>query len=38
MGKGIPEIENDYRWHGKVPTQAEAVRFINTLLSDGITN
>ncbi|MGB4123571.1 MAG: transketolase [Bacteroidales bacterium] len=38
MGKGIPEIENDYRWHGKVPTQAEAVRIINTLLSDGITN
>ena len=38
MGKGIPEIENDYRWHVKVPTQAEAVRFINTLLSDGITN
>ncbi len=20
MGKGIPSIENDYRWHGKIPT------------------
>ncbi|MEZ5084661.1 MAG: transketolase [Bacteroidales bacterium] len=31
MGKGIKEIENDYRWHGKAPTSGEAVRFIEEL-------
>ena len=30
-GKGIPEIENDYRWHGKPPTKDEAARFISKL-------
>ncbi|MEI6766271.1 MAG: transketolase [Bacteroidota bacterium] len=28
MGKGVPEIENDYRWHGKAPSKEEAERFI----------
>lgn len=30
-GKGVPEIENDWKWHGKVPTEEEAKRFINQL-------
>jgi transketolase len=31
MGKGIHSIENDYRWHGKVPTQSQAIDFISEL-------
>lgn len=31
MGKGIKEIENDYRWHGKAPSKDQAIRFINEL-------
>ena len=30
-GKGIPEIEFDYRWHGKPPTKEEAQRFLKDL-------
>lgn len=30
-GKGIREIEGDYRWHGKPPSKEEAVRFLNEL-------
>lgn len=30
-GKGIPEIEFDYRWHGKPPTKDEAKRFLHEL-------
>ena len=30
-GKGVPEIEFDYRWHGKPPTAEEAKRFLNEL-------
>jgi transketolase len=30
-GKGVVEIENDYRWHGRVPTKEEAERFIKEL-------
>ncbi len=30
-GKGIPEIENDYHWHGKPPTKEEAERFLAIL-------
>jgi transketolase len=30
-GKGVKEIENDYRWHGKVPTPEEGERFIKYL-------
>ncbi len=30
-GKGIPEIEFDYRWHGKAPTKEEAARFLHDL-------
>jgi transketolase len=31
MGKGIKEIEGDYRWHGKAPNREEAERFIAEL-------
>lgn len=30
-GKGVPEIEFDYRWHGKPPTAEEAKRFMQEL-------
>lgn len=30
-GKGVPEIEYDYRWHGKPPTKEEAARFLKAL-------
>ncbi|MDE2212914.1 MAG: transketolase [Patescibacteria group bacterium] len=30
-GKGIPEIEFDYRWHGKPPTPEEAKQFLSEL-------
>lgn len=33
MGKGIKEIENDYRWHGKAPTKEQAQQFIQQLKS-----
>lgn len=31
MGKGIPEIENDCRWHGKAPDSEEYRRFVSIL-------
>ncbi len=31
MGKGIPEIENDFTWHGKVPSKEEAEKFVSIL-------
>ncbi|MDB5244165.1 MAG: tktB [Parcubacteria group bacterium] len=30
-GKGVPEIEGDYRWHGKPPTKEEAQRFLKEI-------
>jgi transketolase len=30
-GKGIPEIEFDYTWHGKPPSKEEAVKFLHEL-------
>jgi transketolase len=30
-GKGIPEIEGDYHWHGKPPSKEEAERFLKEL-------
>ena len=30
-GKGISEIERDYRWHGKPPSKDEAAIFLNEL-------
>ncbi|HUO50829.1 MAG TPA: transketolase [Candidatus Paceibacterota bacterium] len=34
-GKGIPEIEKDYRWHGKPPTTEEGKVFLNELRTLG---
>jgi len=31
MGKGVPEIEGNYKWHGAVPTTEQKERFINEL-------
>lgn len=31
MGKGVPSIESDYRWHGKVPTKKQSMDFISEL-------
>jgi transketolase len=31
MGKGVKEIEDDYRWHGKVPDKEQSVRFIQQI-------
>lgn len=33
MGKGVPEIENDYQWHGKAPGEDEFKRFMSALES-----
>ncbi len=30
-GKGVPEIEFDYRWHGKPPTREEGKRFLKEI-------
>lgn len=30
-GKGVPEIERDYTWHGKPPNEEEAKRFLHAL-------
>ncbi|MCX6273274.1 MAG: transketolase [Bacteroidetes bacterium] len=32
MGKGVKSIENDFRWHGKVPDDAQKDSFIAELL------
>lgn len=32
-GKGVPEIEYDYKWHGKAPSKEESTRFIKELRS-----
>jgi transketolase len=34
-GKGVPDIEGDYRWHGKPPSKEEGERFIKELRSMG---
>ncbi|HOW24893.1 MAG TPA: transketolase [Bacteroidales bacterium] len=31
MGKGVPSIEGDFRWHGKAPTREQAAGFIREL-------
>jgi len=30
-GKGVPEIEGDYRWHGKAPSEEQAKKWIAAL-------
>ena len=32
-GKGVTEIEGDYKWHGKPPTAEEGERFIKEILA-----
>lgn len=34
-GKGVPEIEGDYTWHGKPPSDEEAKRFIKVVRTCG---
>lgn len=34
-GKGVPEIEGDYLWHGKPPSKEEAARFIKNIRTCG---
>jgi len=29
MGKGVPEIEGDYKWHGKAPSREEREKWTN---------
>lgn len=31
MGKGVPSIENNNKWHGKVPTKEQLEQFLNEL-------
>ncbi len=31
MGKGVAEIENDHKWHGKVPDSVQKDRFISEI-------
>lgn len=33
MGKGVKSIEDDYRWHGKAPSEQEASEFIEQIIS-----
>ena len=32
-GKGVPEIEYDYKWHGKPPSKEEAEQFLKVIRS-----
>ncbi|MFZ1987890.1 MAG: transketolase [Minisyncoccia bacterium] len=34
-GKGVPEIEFDYHWHGKPPTKEEGKKFLKEIRSMG---
>lgn len=34
-GKGVPEIEFDYRWHGKPPTAEEGKQFLKEIRTLG---
>ena len=34
-GKGVPDIEFDYRWHGKPPTKEEAEKFLKQIRTCG---
>lgn len=34
-GKGVPEIEFDYHWHGKPPTKEEGKRFLQEIRTMG---
>ncbi len=32
-GKGVAEIENDYKWHGKPPSKEEGERFVKEIMT-----
>lgn len=34
-GKGVPDIEYDYHWHGKPPTKEEGKKFLKEIRSMG---
>jgi len=34
-GRGVPEIESDYHWHGKPPTKEEGERFLKQIRTMG---
>ncbi len=34
-GKGVPEIEFDFRWHGKPPSKDEAEKFLKSIRTAG---
>jgi len=34
-GKGVPDIEGDFRWHGKPPTKEEGKRFLKEIRTMG---
>ena len=36
-GKGIPEIEGDYKWHGVPPTKQQAEKWIEVLKNNYVT-
>jgi prepilin-type N-terminal cleavage/methylation domain-containing protein len=36
-GKGVPEIEGDYHWHGEPPTAVEGKRFLEQIRTRGFT-
>jgi transketolase len=31
MGKGVRSIEDDYHWHGKAPSEEQALQFLNEI-------
>lgn len=35
MGKGVKSIENDYKWHGKVPDLSEVEKFVKEIEGSG---
>jgi transketolase len=35
-GKGVKEIEGDYKWHGKPPTKEEGERFLKEILAQNV--
>ncbi|MFA7302610.1 MAG: transketolase [Candidatus Paceibacterota bacterium] len=34
-GKGVPDIEFDYRWHGKTPSKSESEKFLKEIRTMG---
>ena len=34
-GKGVPDIEGDYQWHGKPPTKEQGKKFLKEIRTMG---